>query len=102
MRADKERKRRSMSEAKMGANVLYCGHDGYFIADIHRIGNVNVVKANGEVTPGNIIRDERWGPATHPLVDFPVAGYWNPKLGIFVVPEKQVKPVGTKRHGIPC
>jgi len=34
-----------MSESKMGAKVMYCGHTGWFLADIFRVGNVNVVKA---------------------------------------------------------
>jgi hypothetical protein len=72
----------------MGALVQFCGHDGYFVADIHRVGNVNVVKANGAVTPGNITRPAKG--ATHHMVDMPTAGYWNPKIGVFVVPEEQV------------
>lgn len=80
-----------MSESKMGATVRYCGHDGTFVADIFRIGNVNVVRANGKVTPGNIQRPA--SEATHHIVDFPEAGFWRPDLGIFVVLENQLTAV---------
>lgn len=81
-----------MSQAKMSALVQYCGHDGVFIADIWRIGDVNVVKANGPVSPENILRGKQHlKNATHHLVDFPHAGYWKPQEGIFVVPENQVE-----------
>jgi hypothetical protein len=78
-----------MSEAKTGARVQYCGHGGWFIADILKVAGANVVRASGEVTPGNIIRpaDE----ATHHLIDFPDTGFWRPDLGVFVVPENQVE-----------
>lgn len=78
-----------MSEAYMGARVHYCGHDGWFVADIFRIGNVNVVKANGPITNSNIKRPAK--DCTHHLSDFPAAGCWCPDRGIFVVPEQQVK-----------
>jgi len=78
-----------MSKAKMGATVQYCGHDGTFVADIFKIGNVNVIKANGLVTPGNIRRPAQ--KATHHLVDFPSAGFWRPDIGIFVVPQAQLE-----------
>lgn len=77
-----------MSRAAMGAKVQYCGHDGTFIADIFRIGNINVVNANGPVTPSNLERPAVG--ATHRLRDFPEAGFWSPNKGVFVVPEKQV------------
>jgi hypothetical protein len=77
-----------MSAAKMGATVLYCGHNGTFIADIFKVGNVNVVRANGKVTPDNISRPANG--ATHHLSDFPNGGFWRPDLGVFVVPENQV------------
>jgi len=78
-----------MSKAKMGATVQYCGHDGTFVADIFRVGNVNVVKANGPVTPDSIRRPAQ--NATHHLMDFPLAGFWRPDIGVFVVPKAQVK-----------
>jgi hypothetical protein len=81
-----------MSESKIGAKVLYCGHNGWFIADIFKIGNVNVVRANGEVTPGNINR-QNLDEATHQIEDFPVGGFWRPDIGVFVVPEDQVQAV---------
>ena len=78
-----------MSKAKMGTIVQYCGHDGFFVADIFKVGNVNVVKANGPVTPDSIRRPAQ--NATHHLVDFPSAGFWRPDIGVFVVPKAQVK-----------
>jgi hypothetical protein len=78
-----------MSDSKMGAAVAYCGHDGYFIADIFTVGNCNVVRANGKVTAENIKRQATG--ATHHLSDFPVPGFWRPDLGVFVVPKAQVK-----------
>ncbi|MGC1685433.1 MAG: hypothetical protein WA734_07440 [Candidatus Acidiferrales bacterium] len=79
-----------MSKAAMGVNVQYCGHNGYFVADILEIDGVNVVRASGPVSPDNIMRHEEFGPATHHLSDFPRAGFWQPKLGVFVVPKNQV------------
>ena len=81
-----------MSNAKMGAKVLYCGHDGWFVADIFRVGNACVVKANGQVTGDNLVRGQP-GEATHHLVDFPVAGCWAPQRGFFVVPASQVREI---------
>jgi hypothetical protein len=78
-----------MSRAAIGARILYCGHAGWFIADIFRVGTANVVRANGPVTPHNIVRDSL-NSVTHELRDFPLAGFWRPDLGIFVVPEKQL------------
>jgi hypothetical protein len=77
-----------MSEGKSGAIVQYCGHDGTFVADIFKIGNVNVVVANGPVTPDNITRPAKG--ATHHLEDFPEAGCWNLRRGFFAVPCEQV------------
>lgn len=78
-----------MSKASVGAKVQYCGHDGWFIADIWEIEGVNVVRANGKVTPSNINRPAQG--ATHSLSDFPKGGFWRPDLGVFVVPSDQVK-----------
>jgi hypothetical protein len=78
-----------MSKAKMGARVAYCGHDGYFVADIFEIEGVNVVRANGKVSGDSIIRPA--DAATHHLSDFPGPGFWRPDLGVFVVPSDQVK-----------
>ena len=79
------------SKAASGANVMYCGHNGYFIADLIQVGNAVAVNASAPVTPANLIRDSRFGPPTHHLLDFPVAGFWKPNRGVFVVPEDQVK-----------
>ena len=78
-----------MSKATIGAHVKFCNHAGWFTADIYKIGNVNVVRANGPVTTDNIVRDDQEA-ITHELRDFPVSGFWRPDLGVFVVPESQV------------
>ena len=78
-----------MSKAKMGAKVQYCGHDGTFIADVFLVAGVNVVRANGPVTSGNLARPAKG--ATHHLMDFPEAGFWRPDIGVFVVPKNQVE-----------
>ena len=74
----------------IGAHVMFCGHNGYFVADIRYIGNVAVVTASAPVDPATLIRNRELGPATHVLVDFPASGYWSPRKGIFVVPADQV------------
>lgn len=78
------------SKAAIGARVQYCGHEGWFVADLFHFNGVVAVKASGPVTPGNITR-HRMSEATHILTDFPKAGLWCPDRGIFVVPEDQVK-----------
>ena len=79
----------------IGANVLYCGHAGYFIADLYYIGGVCVVHASTpKVTPGNIHRHNQFGEPTHHLSDFPTPGFWKPEIGVFAVPEGQVKELG--------
>lgn len=76
----------------IGAVVQFCCHDGVFIADIFIVEDVvAVVRANGPVTPDNIDRKGRMGPATHQLLDFPKAGVWQANRGIFVVPVGQVR-----------
>lgn len=70
----------------MSAKVQYCGHDGWFIADIFEVGDAVVVRANGPITPANIIRNDE---ATHHVSDFPKMGFWRPELGVLVVPKKQ-------------
>lgn len=77
-----------MSQSKMGARVQYCGHDGWFVADIFRVGSCNVVRASGPVRTDKLNRPAK--VCTHHLVDYPEAGFWRPDLGVFVVPEKQV------------
>lgn len=80
-----------MAESYLGAIVQYCGHNGCFIADIFTVGNANVVRANGPVTMDNLIRPA--SNVTHHLMDFPSSGFWRPDLGVFVVPQEQVKYV---------
>jgi hypothetical protein len=87
-----------MSKAAMGAQVLYCGHNGGFVADIFDFGEWNAVKANGPVTPSNIER-KNFVP-THHISDFPISGCWAPERGMFFVPSSQVKELKPKypRH----
>jgi hypothetical protein len=81
-----------MSKAAVGARILYCNHQGYFIADIFKVEGVNVVRANRKVTPDNLVRDGALrSECTHHMTDFPIAGFWRPDLGVFVVPKSQVK-----------
>lgn len=75
----------------MGAKVAYCGHDGFFVADIFLVAGANVVRANGPIDPGNLERPA--DKATHTMLDFPVTGFWRPDLGVFVVPKNQVRRV---------
>lgn len=88
-----------MSSAQMGARVRYCGHRGVFIADIYEFRGVNVVKAN--YVPKNaqdfldraIKMGNYYDVATHQLEDFPMAGFWQPDIGVFVVPTEQVTEI---------
>lgn len=84
-----------MCEAKMGAKVLFCGHEGWFVGDVHRVGNVNVVRAapgHFPVTGDSIIRRD-YKEVTHCVSDCPVNGFWRPDIGVFVVPEDQVTEI---------
>jgi hypothetical protein len=82
-----------MSEGYAGARVNYCGHDGYFVADVLHVAGAIVVRATGPVSAQNIIRpgSHNYRSPTHTMVDFPEAGFWRPDLGVFVVPAGQVK-----------
>lgn len=77
-----------MSKAKIGAEVAYCGHDGWFVADIYLIEGANVVRATGPVTPEKLNRPA--AEATHHLSDH-LGGFWRPDLGVFVVPQEAVQ-----------
>lgn len=79
----------------VGARVIYCGHAGYFLADISVVAGAAVVRANGKVTPGNLVRDDRFGAATHRVSDVE-GGFWRPDLGVFVVPVGQVQEVAVE------
>lgn len=81
-------KKNKKTKGAIGAIVQYCGHDATFVADIIEVGDACVVVANGDVNKH--LRRPSDG-ATHHLIDFPKAGYWNPQKGIFVVPADQVK-----------
>lgn len=76
-----------------GAVVQYCGHDGCFIADVIEVAGACVVKGNGPITPANIIRDGSLGKPTHHLLDFPRPVFWQPRIGVFVVPSAQLRRV---------
>ncbi len=81
-----------MSKPAMGARVQFCGHDGWFIADIHVVGNVNIVRASEPVN-ANMLNRPAKGNVTHHLIDFPNSGYWGADVGVFVVPTSQVKEI---------
>jgi hypothetical protein len=76
----------------MGAMILYCGHNGAFIADITEIEGATVVRPNGPIDLAKLDRSvTSVRRATHHLTDSPTAGFWRPDLGVFVVPSAQVK-----------
>lgn len=80
-----------MAEPAIGVTVRYCGHKGTFLADIWKIGNVNVVHAAQPITMENLDRSEyAYEYATHIIVDAPLAGFWRPLQAIFVLPVDQV------------
>jgi len=80
-----------MAKAYVGALVRYCGHLGTFVADIYEVGNANVIHPSTPVTMENLNRDPvDYEHATHHMVDHPVGGFWRPRIGVFVVPAKQV------------
>lgn len=75
-------------KAGVGVMVRYCGHDAMFIADVIEVGDACVVVAADKID-SCLIRPAT-DEATHHLVDWPKAGYWSPRTGIFVVPRDQV------------
>lgn len=77
-----------VSKSKVGALVRYCGHDAMFVADVIEINGACVVVAADRID--NCLIRPATAKATHHLRDFPVAGYWNPRAGFFVVPSDQV------------
>jgi hypothetical protein len=79
-----------MNKSMVGASVLFCGHNGYFVADITKVGSAYVVRANGPVSGSNIIRENPETAATHHVMDM-FGGFWRPDLGVIVVPEKGLK-----------
>lgn len=81
-----------MSKPTIGAKVQFCGHDGWFIADIFLVGNVNVIRASEPIN-ANMLNRPAKDIATHHLVDFPTAGFWGTDVGVFVVPQAQVKKI---------
>lgn len=79
-----------MAKSFMGAKVVYCGHNGWFTADIFEVAGANVVHAPVPLDLSKLVRG-RADEATHHLSDFPSAGVWKPNHGFFVVPSEQVK-----------
>lgn len=77
----------------MGAKVMFCGHAGWFMADIFDLGPMNVIKANGPITTDNIIRTNI-SDATHHVSDYPQRGFWCPERGVLVVRKAQCRKVG--------
>lgn len=71
-----------------GVRVQYCGHNGWFIADIYWIEGACLVNAGGPVWPSALNRPAE-GCDYH-LVDLPEPGLWSPQKGIFAVPAEQV------------
>lgn len=85
-----------MAKSRVGARVQYCAHNAYFVADIHTLGEYNIVvgnvKPNGGldlIFPSDEVRHGFTKP-THHLTDMPPGGYFNDRRGIFVVPKSQV------------
>jgi hypothetical protein len=88
-KATKSKARKAVSKARIGAMVRYCGHDAMFIADVIEVGSACVVVASGKID--HCLIRPATDKVTHHLIDFPKAGYWNPLIGVFVVPNDQVR-----------
>ena len=90
-----EGKRELSAKAGAGVIVRYCGHNASFLADVYEIGGACVVVASGPLQNGHQDGSGLQRPAspkaTLHLVDFPQAGYWQPRKGIFVVPSAQLR-----------
>jgi hypothetical protein len=84
-----------MSLIYSGARVQYCGHEGWFTADIYEIGDAVAVVNVGPITPDRLWRDNMKS-ITHHIVDFPESGCWKPSRGILVVPKSQLKVIENK------
>lgn len=67
--------------------VVFCGHDGYFFADVIVTPFAVVVIASKPVIPGELIRPAVG--ADWKIVDYE-GGYWSPSTGRFVLPRKAV------------
>jgi hypothetical protein len=78
------------ARARIGASVSDGGR-GVFPADIHCIGNVNVVVANRNLGGINYDGIE----PTHVFIEVPNHIYMSKERGIFVVPAGQLKEVAT-------
>lgn len=77
---------------------MYCGHDGWFVADLRLVGNVCVVIAATDRVDGDMLVRDRNEEATHRMVDMPSAGVWRPHRGWFVVPRAQVTTLDGERR----
>ncbi len=84
----------AITKSKMGAKVQYCGHNGTFPADIFVHGETALVVAPGSINLDRISRPATG--ATHHMVDYPTALYWNPGRGYFMVPRNQVQVLENK------
>jgi hypothetical protein len=74
----------------MGAKVMFCGHNGWFVADLIRVGTAVAVRsAIAPLDGGTIIRG-RNDEATHHVVDSPGPIAWWADHGILVVPATHV------------
>jgi len=62
---------KSKLTSKIGAYVQYCGHAGYFLADIFVVAGAAVVRASKPVSSDNIVRKDVAEVVTHHMVDFP-------------------------------
>ncbi|MBX3736713.1 MAG: hypothetical protein KF715_08495 [Candidatus Didemnitutus sp.] len=83
-----------MSASKMGATVLYCGHDASFPADVFKVGSCNIVVANGDLDKPGILTRPASADCTHHVSDA-LGGVWKPNRGFFAVPEaacQELKP----------
>lgn len=79
-----------MSAPRMGAVVLFCGHDASFSADVFKVGNANVVIANGDLEKRGVLTRPARADCTHHVSDMH-GGVWKPHRGLFVVPVKACK-----------
>lgn len=77
------------SKCGIGLQVLYCGHNGQFIADAIEVADAIVVRAPGPVTMTNLQRPAT--NVTHHLTESFARQFWRPDLGVFVVPKKNFR-----------
>lgn len=79
------------SEAWLKRRIQYCGHRGYFMADVFRMGDTICVRAKKPVTPDSLIRKDFNPESCHfHIQDSPYPGGWWPHLGLFLIPKYQL------------